>query len=133
MFTMFKTIGALGAGVGTSAVPCEAWGDFLVEFSKTHTNWLTILETADHGTSETVQTLEGVLESIEFDLEDERHPRINVTVREGNKTFKHILYLPSRVVWHTSDGGMRETLEVETVNTTTVVHFRPRNSSLPVI
>lgn len=105
MFTMFKTIGALGAGEGTSVVPCEAWGDFLVEFSKTHTDWLTILETKDHGTSETVQTPDAVLESVELDLEDERHPRINVTVRDDNKTFNIFS------TCHRASSGTRPTAE----------------------
>jgi len=38
------------------------------------------------------------LQSIELDLEDEKNPRINVTVQEDNKLLKHILFRPSRLV-----------------------------------
>ena len=133
MLTMFRTIGATGVGAGTSVVPWKEWGHFLEEFHKAHKGWLTLFETTDHETRESARTGESVLESIVFDTEDELHPRINVTVRNGNKIFKHILYMPSRVVWHTSDGGLREALEIETVNTTTVARFRPQSGPLPAI
>lgn len=43
---------------------------------------------------------EASLKAIELDLEDERHPRINVAVQLDNKVTKHILYQPSHMVLH---------------------------------
>jgi hypothetical protein len=126
VFTMFKTIGAAGVGSGSSVVPVSEWGAFLSEFDKAHKAWLTEIQTRDHETQETVSIPGTFLDSIELDLEDERHPRINLSVRDGNKIFKHILYEPSHLVWHTSSGGMLEILEIETVNTTTIVRFAPQ-------
>jgi len=64
-------------------------------------------------------------ESIELDLEDQRNPRINVTGKFDNKTVKHILFLPSRLVFRSTPEG-EESLEIETLNTKTTVHVRPR-------
>jgi hypothetical protein len=46
-----------------------------------------------------------------------------VIVRLDNKILKHILFRPSRLILHESAGG-EESLEVETINTRTRIHFR---------
>ena len=125
---MCMTVQNHNVGEATSVVPKAEWNNYLSEFSRTHQGWLTRLETADRVTKEKVESHEMSLRSIELDLEDEKHPRINVTVHIDNKDFKHILYLPSRLVVHQSEGGWRESLEIETVNTHTVVRVRPQAS-----
>jgi len=111
-------------GSASSVVPMKEWNGFLEDFSRAHKGWMTTLETADWVTNETVESHEMPLQSIELDLEDEKNPRINVSVQIDNKTFKHILFLPSHMVMHTSEGGWRESIEIETLNTTTKVHLR---------
>jgi hypothetical protein len=72
------------------------------------------------------------LQSIELDLEDEKNPRINVSVKLDNKDLKHILFLPSRLILRNLSGRV-ESLQVDTVNTETRVYFRPQEESLPVM
>lgn len=121
------------AGSATSVIPRGEWGGFLATFGRLHRGWLTRLETNDRVTEETVTSQEMPLQSIELDLEDEKNPRINVSVKLDNKELKHILFLPSRLVLRSREGGRVESLEVETVNTETTVYFRPQEDSLPVI
>jgi hypothetical protein len=64
------------------------------------------------------------LHSIELDLEDEKNARINVIVQLENKVIKHILFLPSRVVFESSENSHEQLLRIETVNTETAIHFR---------
>ena len=127
---MCMTVKNDGAASANSVVPREEWNGFLQDFSRAHKGWLATLETADTVTKEIVETHEMSFQSIELDLEDEKHPRINVSVHTDNKTFKHILFLPSHMVLHTLEGGWRDSLEIETLNTTTKVHLRPPVSAL---
>jgi hypothetical protein len=87
------------------------------------------LGTTDLETGESARSLDMRLQSIDFDLEDEKNPRINVTATLDNKTFTHVLFLPSHVVFHTSDG--EEWLEIETVNTRTEVRIRTGSKARP--
>jgi hypothetical protein len=110
------------AGSATGHIPVSAWSVFLKDFGDTHRRWITTLETTDHVTKERVVSPGLPLESLEFDLEDEKNPRINVIVRLDNKILKHILFRPSQLILHESAGGA-ESLEIETVNTSTRIHF----------
>jgi hypothetical protein len=110
-------------GVSTFRVPPGDWGEFLETFSRDHRGWLVHLETHDLITDEKVVSQETSLESIELDLEDEKNPRINVTVHLDNKVIKHVLFLPSQLVYASSKDG-QESLQVETINTKTAVRFR---------
>jgi hypothetical protein len=105
-------------------IPRERWGKFLEMFGRQHQGWLVQLETYDLDTTEKIVSLETALESVELDLEDERNPRINVIVQLDNKVIKHILFLPSRLVLHSSQDGREQSLWIETLNTETTVHFR---------
>ena len=116
-------------GGSTSVIPPEDWGPFLESFGRSHHGWLTRMETKDTVTQEWVMSHELPLESLELDLEDERNTRINVTVKLDNKLVKHILFLPSRMVLRTSSLDSEESLEIETLNTDTIVHVRPREDS----
>jgi hypothetical protein len=113
---------------GTSISPGE-WGRFLKTFSTRYRGWLVQLETYDVVTRERVLSQEMRLESIELDLEDEENPRINVTVHDGNKVIKHILFRPSRLVSVSSGHDQKQSLLVDTVNTETTVRFRAAASS----
>ena len=110
--------------ISTLEIPHEKWGKFLDTFGRQHHGWLIRLETYDLVTGEDVVSLETALDSIELDLEDEKNPRINVVVQLDNKIIKHILFLPSRVVFESSENSREQLLRIETVNTETTIHFR---------
>lgn len=110
--------------MSTVRIPLDQWSEFLEEFSRRHQGWLISLETHDHETGETVTSRAKPLESIEFDLEDKNNPRINVTVKEGNKVIKHILFRPTLVALHLAANGAEEGLRIESQNTSTTVRFR---------
>ena len=112
-------------GLSPLDVPPEKWSTFLETFSRRHHGWLVQLETCDLVTGEKVVSRITPLDSIELDLEDEKHPRINVIVHLDNKVLKHILFLPSRLAVESSNKGREQSLQVETVNTETTVRFRP--------
>lgn len=105
-------------------VPSEEWTSFLRSFTARHHGWLVQLETHDMVTGEKVVTRELPLQSLELDLEDEKNPRINVTVEEDNKTIKHILFRPSRLVVISSGDGQKQLFQIVTVNTETTICFR---------
>jgi hypothetical protein len=113
-----------------AVIPQWEWGDFLNAFSRRHRRWIAQIETYDIVTGERVTTVETPLESIEFDQEDINNPRINVTVHLDNKVIKHILFLPSKLVLEQSTGNGELSLAVDTVNTNTVIRFRPRKQPL---
>jgi hypothetical protein len=102
----------------------EEWNSFLNTFNIRHRGWLVRLETFDLVTREKVVSHEMPLQSIELDLEDQKNPRINVTVHDGNKVIKHILFRPSRLGSLSSDHDQEQLLQVETANTETTVRFR---------
>jgi hypothetical protein len=106
---------------GTEILPAE-WASVLHSWSQRYKGSLVELETYDLVTSERVISGELPLEAIEFDLEDRKNPRINITVHEDNKLLKHILFRPSRLVLFLADH--EESLQVTTVNTDTTVHVR---------
>ena len=108
---------------GTS-ISSDEWGSFLDAFNARYRGWLVQLKTHDVVTGERVVSQELPLRSIELDLEDEKNPRINVTVQEDNKLLKHILFRPSRLVLISSIDDQEQSLQVETVNTETTVRFR---------
>lgn len=105
-------------------IPANQWGEFLEEFGRRHDGWLISLETHDHETGEIVASRSKPLQFIELDLEDDKNPRINVTVKEDNKTIKHILFRPSQVALYLSATGAEEALRIESLNTSTVLRFR---------
>lgn len=102
----------------------DEWDAVLENLGNRYQDGRVRIETHDRVTGENVVSHEMTLESVELDLEDEKHPRVNVVVRSGNKTIKHILYLPSRLALRYSNDGRTTSLDVDTVNTKTTVHFR---------
>lgn len=123
MFTMVKKRKA-DKNVSNLKIPREEWGGFLETFSLQHHGWLVRLETHDLVTGETVGSKEMPLQSIELDLEDEKNPRVNITVHFDNKIIKHVLFLPSQLVLKSSSDEHEESLQIHTVNTETTVHVR---------
>jgi len=105
-------------------VPPSEWGSFLNALNAQHFGWLVQLETYDTVTREKVVSQDMPLQSIELDLEDEKNPRINVTVQDGGKVIKHILFRPSSLVSLRSDHEQDLLLQVQTVNTETTLRFR---------
>jgi uncharacterized protein DUF5335 len=106
------------------AIPRHEWGEFLQSFSRKHYRWLVTIETHDLKTGERVASHLTPLQSVELDLEDEKNPRINVTVKLDNKEIKHILFRPSQLVLYRSEDGSDEALHIDAVNTATTIRFR---------
>jgi Family of unknown function (DUF5335) len=114
--------------VCTAVVPHDEWGEFLQAFSRRHAGWLVSVETHDLETGENVASRFVRLESVELDLEDEKNPRINVTVRDNQKEITHILFRPSDVIQQISEEGNEQGLRVVSINTVTTVRFRVATS-----
>ena len=105
------------------AIPQTEWNEFLKGFSRRHEHWLVTIETHDLKTGETVASRFTPLQSIELDLEDQKNPRINVTVRSDEKEVKHILFRPSELSL-VSDDDNDQAIRVVSLNTVTTVRFR---------
>jgi hypothetical protein len=88
-------------------IPPKVWKAFLETFTERHAGWLIQVETHDTETDETVTSQISALHSIELDDEDEKNPRINVTVLYHTKELKHILFRPSQVTLHIFRGGRK--------------------------
>ena len=108
----------------TVAIPQNEWRKFLEEFSRRHHGWLVTLETHDLETEENVASRFMPLECMALDLEDEKNPRINVTVRSDEKQIKHILFRPSQLVVYRSEHGEAQAVRIVSINTSTIVRFR---------
>jgi hypothetical protein len=110
--------------VSRATIPHADWGSFLEFFSRRHHRWLVWIETHDTKTDETVVSRNQPLLSAELDLEDEKNPRINITVESGNKEIKHVFFRPSKLALYVIQGGAEEALHFESLNTSTTVHLR---------
>jgi len=106
------------------AIPVEEWRDFLEAFSARHRGWLVRIEIHDVQTEEDVRSQYMPLHSVELDTEDSNNPRINVTVDSDHKLIKHILFRPCRVTLEISTSGADESLNIQSLNTSTTVRFR---------
>ena len=105
-------------------IPQKIWKDFLERFSQRHAGWLVQLETHDHQTEETIASRVTALQSIELDLEEEKNPRINVTVLSDNKEIKHILFRPSQMTLFMSEHEEEDALQITSLNTENTLRFR---------
>jgi hypothetical protein len=121
--------GAEQVGATGSDIPQGEWDEFLTRFSGDHEGWRVRLETHDRVTGEDVVSPDSRLQSIDYDLEDEKNPRINVVVRLDNKVIKHILFRPSLVALRPSVDALEKCLQVRSVNTETSVHLWPGRGS----
>jgi hypothetical protein len=110
------------------SIPQKQWREFLQEFSRRHHGWLVTVETHDLETSEDVASRFLPLQSIALDLEDEKNPRINVTVRSDQKEIRQILFRPSEVVLYRSARGDEEAVRVVSINTSTTIRLRVATS-----
>ena len=106
------------------AVPAEEWKEFLDSFTDRHRGWLVRMEIHDLETEETVRSQFMPLHRIELDTEDLNNPRINITVGADDKLVKHVLFRPSRLILSLSTEGADESLNVQSLNTSTSIHFR---------
>ena len=107
-----------------TSIPRTDWASFLQFFTGRHRGWLVWMETHDKRTGETVVSRSQPLLSVELDTEDERHPRINITVKSENKVIRRILFLPSKLALYMNADGVTEALHIESVNTSTTIYFR---------
>jgi hypothetical protein len=107
-----------------STIPQNEWHEFLRAFNDRHAGWLVSIETHDLETGETVTSRFLPLQFVELDLEDEKNPRVNVTVRDGPREIKRVLFRPSEVTVKLSDDRTEEGLRVVSLNTVTTVRFR---------
>src|SRR6266566_6001972 len=105
-------------------IPQTEWNEFLKGFTRRHEHWLVTIETNDVKTGETVASRFLPLQSIQLDLEDQKNPRINVTVRSDRKEIKHILFRPSDLILEVSEDGNDKAIQIVSVNTVTTVRFR---------
>ncbi len=110
------------------SIPQKQWREFLQEFSHRHHGWLVTVETHDLETAEDVASRFLPLQSIALDLEDEKNPRINVTVRSDEKEIRQILFRPSEVVLYRSARGDEEAVRVVSINTSTTIRLRVATS-----
>ena len=107
----------------SGGIPRVEWKGFLESFSRLHFGQPVRLEIHDLQTQEIVNSPEALLQSIDFDLEDEKNPRINVTVKSGVKTIKHILFLPSKLALKLSKDHVVEALTIESIHAVTTAHL----------
>jgi len=110
--------------VSRATLPRADWASFLEFFSRRHHGSLVWIETHDTKTAETVVSQNQHLLSTELDLEDEKNPRINLTVQAGNKVIKRVFFRPSKLALYVTGDGSEESLHLESLNTSTTVHLR---------
>jgi hypothetical protein len=105
-------------------IPPEEWKEFLEAFSARHRGWLVRIEIHDVQTEEDVGSQYRPLHSAELDTEDPNNLRINVTVDSDHKLVKHILFRPCRLTLQLAAGGADESLNIQSLNTSTTIRFR---------
>ena len=105
-------------------IPPKVWEGFLETFSERHAGWLVQVETHDRQTDENVVSQISALHSIELDDEDEKNPRINVTVLYDTKELKHVLFRPSQMTLHISEQEGEDSLRISSLNTDTTIRMR---------
>ena len=105
-------------------IPLEEWNEILEAFSARHQGWLVRMEVHDLETGEDVGSQFMPLLCVELDTEDSKNPRINVTVDRDQQLIKHVLFRPSRLILHLSADGADESLNVESLHTSTTIRFR---------
>ena len=110
--------------MSTISIPRGDWNSFLQSFSRQHSGWQVQFETYDRQTGENVKSPIKLLHSIALDLEDEKNPRINVTVRTENKEVRHILFRPSHVTLYIAEHNGEDALKIDSLNTESKVHLR---------
>jgi hypothetical protein len=108
----------------TQTIPQAEWNEFLEAFSRRHQGWLVTVETHDLKTGETVASRFIPLQSVQLDFEDQKNPRINVTVRSAQNEIKHILFRPSDLILEVSEDGNDKAIQVVSLNTVTTVRLR---------
>ena len=111
-------------GLSRVQIPSAEWDHFLKFFNRIHHRELVWLETHDKQTDETVVSRSQPLLSVELDLEDEKHPRINISLESDNKVIRHIFYMPSKLQVYSTSDGIAVGLHLESVNTSTTLYLR---------
>ena len=120
---------ALNPDISNVVIPRSDWKEFLKSFTRLHAGQPVRLETYDLQTEEDVSSHEAQLQLIELDLEDEKNPRINITVMLNAKTIKHVLFQPSKMVLLLTGVRSQDALQIETMHTVTTAHISPEGAS----
>ena len=64
------------------------------------------------------------LHSIKLDLEDEKNPRLDLTVLYESKELKRILFKPSRVTLYISEQDGEDSLRISSLDTDMTIRIR---------
>ena len=124
-FALTSLLELSSAGVQCrKSISRQKWKEFFETFSERHEGWLVQVEIHDSQTDEIVASQITSLHSIDLDLEDEKNPRINVTVLYDNKELKHILFRPSQVSLHISEQDGEDSLRISSLNADTTIRIR---------
>jgi len=118
---------SLNPDVSNVVIPRSEWKEFLKSFTRMHAEQPVRLETYDIQTEEDVSSHEALLQAVELDLEDEKNPRINITVLLNGKTIKHVLFLPSRMILLLTGQRSQDALQIETLHTVTTAHISAKS------
>ena len=105
-------------------IPPKVWKEFFDTFSERHAGWLVQVETHDLQTDETAASQTASLHSIKLDLEDEKNPRLDLTVLHERKELKRILFKPSRVTLHISEQDGEDSLRISSLDTDMTIQIR---------
>jgi len=109
--------------VSNVVIPRSEWKEFLKSFARLHAGQPVVLETYDVQTQENVRTQPSRLQTMELDLEDEKNPRINIIVTLSDKTIKHVLFQPSKMVLLLTGNRSQDALQMESLHTVTTAHI----------
>jgi|SRR5215813_1739988 len=104
-------------------IPGKVWKEFFDTFSDRHAGWLVQVETHNLQRDETSASEIASLLSIKLDLEDEKNPRLDLTVLHESKELKHILFKPSQVTLHISEQDGEDSLRISSLNTDTTIQI----------
>lgn len=107
----------------TMEIPRTEWRDFLNTLSRTHHGWHVSLEILDRSAGVGYEAkdlpLEGALMDVRHGDDD------NITVMLGHVgDFSHTLTHPTHVRLEQTDEGRDKTLQIESDETTALLHFQ---------
>src|SRR5262245_18419623 len=102
-------------------IQAKMWTDFLQKFTEHHAGRPVQIGTHDTQTDETVTAQISAMHTIDLDTEDEKNPRINVTLLYDTNEIKHILFRPSQLTLHISEHDGNDSLRIRSVNTDTTI------------
>src|SRR5262245_8426326 len=106
------------------AIRPEEWKELLEAFTARHRGWLVRIEIHDVQTEEDVGSQYKPLHSVELDTGYPTNLRINATLGSEQNLSKHVLFRPSRLMLQLTADGADESLNIQSLNTSTTIRFR---------